>query len=57
MKFTRVKAAMYEEAKSGKMNLNELMTVSEEALSAQYDVSRETVRKARNAVLSEIVGD
>ena len=57
VKFTRVKAAMYEEAKSGKMNINELMTVSEEALSAQYDVSRETVRKARNAVLSEIVGD
>ena len=57
MKFTRVKAAMHEEAKSGKMNIEKLMSVSEEALSAQYRVSRDTIRKARNAVLSEIVGD
>lgn len=57
VKFMRVKDEMTKEARPGKVKIVELMSVSEEALSAQYCVSRDTVRRARNAVWADFVED
>ena len=57
VKLMRVKKAIYDEAKLGKIKIQELMAISEEALAAQHDVSRDTIRRAKNNILAEIVED
>jgi hypothetical protein len=52
-KFERTKDAMRIEIRQGKLTLAELETMLEKSLSARYAVSRDTARRARNAVLSE----
>ncbi len=39
------------------MNIAQLMSLPEDSLAAQFCVSRDTIRRAKNAVLSEIVED
>ncbi len=53
----RVKNGMYGEVRSGKMNIEQLMSLPEDSLAAQFSVSRDTIRRAKNAILSEIVED
>jgi len=48
---------MLEEVNSGIITINQLLAISEEALAAQYSVSRDTVRRAKESILSEIVED
>ena len=57
MKLMRVKDAIYDEARSGKMNIQELMSLPEEALAVQHGVGRDTIRRVKNVILSEIVED
>jgi DNA-binding GntR family transcriptional regulator len=53
----RVKKAIYDEVKLGKIKIQELMAISEEALAVQHGVSRDTIRRAKNNILAEIVED
>ena len=53
----RVKNGMYGEVRSGKMNIEQLMSLTEDSLAAQYGVSRDTIRRAKKAISTEIVED
>ena len=53
----RVKTGMYDEVRSGKINIEQLMSLTEEALAVQYGVSRDTIRRAKKAISTEIVED
>jgi hypothetical protein len=53
-KLTKVQRNMSEEIQQGKLTTAELENMLEKDLSARYDVSRDTARKARNAVLAEL---
>jgi hypothetical protein len=49
-KLERVKEAMKSDIRQGRRTVAELSKMREKDLAAEYDVSRDTVRKARNAV-------
>jgi hypothetical protein len=51
--FARVRKAMEENLDSGKYTVDQLDKLTEKVLAHEYDASRETVRKARNAVLQQ----
>ena len=53
-KLGRVKEAMKNDIRQGRRTVTELSNMREKDLAAEYDVSRDTARKARNAV-SEFV--
>jgi hypothetical protein len=53
VKFEQTKAAMRRDIQEGRMTADELRGRLEKELAAAYNVSRDTARKARNAVLSE----
>ena len=50
-KLEQVKEAMRNDVRQGRRTLAELSSMPEKDLSAEYHVSRDTARKARNAVL------
>jgi hypothetical protein len=52
-KLDQVKEAMREDDRSGQLTLAALRDMPEKNLAARYHVSRDTARKARDAVLSE----
>jgi hypothetical protein len=54
VKFERAKNAMKDELKMGRRTVDDLENMLEKDLAAEYGVSRETARKARNAVLLEM---
>jgi len=54
VKLERVKEAMKNDIRQGRRTVTELSNMREKDLAAEYDVSRYTARKARNAV-SEVV--
>jgi hypothetical protein len=54
-KMENVKEEMHRKLASGQITKQMLGQTKEEALAAEYDVSRHTVRRARNEVLSEFV--
>jgi hypothetical protein len=49
-----VEAAMRDDIQEGRLTLAELKVVGEKSLAHKYKVSRDTARKARQAVLSEL---
>ena len=51
---SQVKAAMKEDLEQGRLTEAALKNMLEKNLSAQYGVNRETARKARHEVLSEM---
>ena len=53
MKFERTKDAMKQDVEQGRRTLAELADIIEKELAAIYEVSRDTARRARKAVLSE----
>jgi len=53
----RVKNGMYDEVRSGTINIEQLMSLKEVSLAAQYGVSRDTIRRAKKAISIEIVED
>jgi len=53
-KFGRTKGAMHEDIRLGRLTANGLREMPEKTLAGRYAVSRDTARKVRNAVLSEI---
>jgi Bacterial regulatory proteins, gntR family len=53
-KLNQVKAAMSEDIRRGRKTPNDLREMLEKDLAASYGVSRETARKARDVVLSEM---
>ena len=53
-KLARVKEAMMEDIRRGRQSPNGLKNMLEKDLVASYGVSRDTARKARDAVLSEM---
>jgi hypothetical protein len=54
-KFEATKTAMRNDVRQGKYTKLELQSKREKELAAIYHASRDTVRKARNALLSELV--
>ena len=54
VKLERVKEAMKNNIRQGRRTVTELSKMRGKDLAAEYDVSRDTARKARNAV-SEVV--
>ena len=52
-KFEQTKEAMRKDIQAGRLALAELENMLEKNLEARYDVSRDTARRARKAVLSE----
>jgi len=54
-KLSKVIEAMRADITAGKLNVRELESMLEKDLAPRYRVSRDTARKARNAVLSEFV--
>jgi hypothetical protein len=52
-KFEQASGAMRDDLRQGRRTLAELKTMLEKNLEATYGVSRDTARKARNAVLAE----
>jgi hypothetical protein len=54
IKLERAKEAMRKDIQEGRQSAAELSEMLEKDLSARYDVSRDTARKARIAVLSEL---
>jgi hypothetical protein len=52
-KFEQVRGAMRGDLQQGRLTLAELKNMLEKELAADYGVSRDTARKARNAVLAE----
>ena len=52
-KLDRTKDAMRDDVRQGRFTVEDLSSMVEEALAANYGVSRDTARKARNEVLSE----
>jgi hypothetical protein len=52
-KLERVKQDMIEDIRQSRLTSSELRDMLEKELSGRYRVSRDTARKARNAVLSE----
>jgi hypothetical protein len=55
-RFERVKQAMKNDILQGQFTLDWLDNAYEKTLADRYQVSRDTVRKARNAVVSELRG-
>jgi len=53
-KRNQVKAAMNEDLEQGRLTESALRNMPEKALAAKYGVNRETARKARNEVVSEM---
>jgi hypothetical protein len=56
-KFQRVSSAMREDVRQGRRTMAELKNMLEKNLAEAYGVSRDTARKARNAVVSEFGGN
>jgi DNA-binding GntR family transcriptional regulator len=56
-KFEQTKQAMRYDILQGRLTTTELDTMLEREISEKYSVSRDTARKARNAVLAEFVVD
>ena len=54
-KFEQTKQAMVQDIQQGRLTATELKTMLEREISEKYKVSRDTARKARNAVLAEFV--
>ena len=54
-KFEQTKQAMVQDIRQGRLTAAELDTMFEREISEKYSVSRDTARKARNAVLAEFV--
>jgi hypothetical protein len=54
-KFEAIKTSMRNDLRQGKRTKLELQTMREKELAAIYHASRDTVRRARNALLSELV--
>jgi hypothetical protein len=54
-KFEQTKQAMRHDILQGRLTTTELDTMLEREISEKYSVSRDTARKARNAVLAEFV--
>jgi hypothetical protein len=52
-----VEAAMRNDIQEGRLTLAELQTMGEKVLADRYKASRDTVRKAREVVLSELSND
>jgi hypothetical protein len=53
-KFEQTKQAMVQDIRQGRLTATELDTMLEREIAEKYSVSRETARKARNAVLSGV---
>jgi DNA-binding GntR family transcriptional regulator len=53
-KFEQTKEAMRNDIQTGKVTVAELENMLEKQLAVRYGVSRDTARKARKAVLSEL---
>jgi hypothetical protein len=53
-KLEQVKVAMRSRIKLGRLSVADLLNMPEKTLAADYNVSRDTARKARKAVLSEM---
>jgi hypothetical protein len=53
-KFERTKTAMRNDIEQGQLSTLDLSEMKEKNLASMYCVSRDTARKARNAVLSEL---
>jgi hypothetical protein len=56
-KFEQTKQAMRQDIQQGRLTTAKLETMLEREISEKYRVSRDTARKARNAVLAEFVVD
>jgi hypothetical protein len=54
-KLERVKKAMRDDIREGRQTSDGLKNMLEKTLAEKYEVSRDTARKARTAVLSEFV--
>jgi DNA-binding GntR family transcriptional regulator len=54
-KFEQTKQAMEQDILQGRLTATGLKTMLEREISEKYSVSRDTARKARNAVLAEFV--
>jgi hypothetical protein len=55
-KFEQTRGAMLDDLRQGRRTAAELKDTLEKNLAADYGVSRDTARKARNAVLAELGG-
>lgn len=55
--YIRVKAELIADIKGGKFTIDDLDTFTEESFAAEYGVSRDTFRRVKKSILSEIVED